>query len=56
MDTNNNSTVNQSEFLDYVNSNNFSEEEVKLLWNAFGEWKTEPYIKADGTWGARRVK
>lgn len=56
MDTNNNSTVNQSEFLDYVNSNNFSEEEVKLLWNAFGEWKTEPYIKADGTWGAHRVK
>ncbi len=56
IDDNDNSEVTQDEMLGYINDGNYSEEEVMWMWNTFGEWKKEPYIKKDGTWGAHSMK
>ena len=53
IDDNNDSKISQAEMLDYFNSGNYSQSDVEQMWNTFGEWKRIPYIKKDGTWGAK---
>ena len=53
IDDNGDSKVSQTEMLDYFNSGNYSQSDVEQMWDVFGEWKRTPYIKKDGTWGAK---
>lgn len=46
--------IQQDEMLSYLTRTNASQEEANKLWNAYGDWKTIPYLKKDGTWGKKK--
>ena len=45
--------IDQKEMLTYLNKTGASQDEANKLWNAYGEWKSVPYLKKDGTWGKK---
>lgn len=45
--------IDQKEMITYLNKTGASQDEANKLWNAYGEWKSVPYLKKDGTWGKK---
>jgi hypothetical protein len=46
--------IQRPEMLSYFDKTNPSQEEAMKYWNAYGDWSTIPYLKKDGTWGAKK--
>lgn len=51
INTDGNTSIKQDEMFAYFKKNHLTEKQASDLWKAYGDWKTIPYLKEDGTWG-----